>query len=213
MSDARPRRQGKAGLTPDGIGRAALAMFREEGELHIPRLADRLGVSQSAFYKHVAGRLEIIDCARGVLFEGLEPPQPEGDLGAYLRTTISRMYARYRTAPMLAAQLYPQTTVHREPYRFFAAFADGLIGFGVPLPLVLPVQQVIDFTALGAAVGMGIDFSIIRTTVAATPWGVAGDEERFAGMEAATQAVSTDSDPFEFVGEAAVRGVLQLLGR
>src|SRR6476660_2300323 len=87
-------------LSRKAIGRAALEMFEKEESLSIPRLAERLGVRQSSFYKHVTGRQEIIELARGALVDRAPMPElPSGSLDDVIREIFDSLRKAYSLVP------------------------------------------------------------------------------------------------------------------
>jgi AcrR family transcriptional regulator len=82
---------------------AAVALADTQGlaGVSMPRVAERVGVTQNALYRHVASKEELLvltaDWATG------EPPHPAGDLGwrAGARSWVTAVIARYLAHPWL----------------------------------------------------------------------------------------------------------------
>jgi AcrR family transcriptional regulator len=139
-------------LSRKAIGRAALEMIEEEESLSIPRLAERLGVRQSSFYKHVTGRQEIIELARGALVE--RAPKPEltsGSLDDVIRQTFEALRTAYSLAPALLPLLLTQPVSHPAALEAYDRFAEAFELAGTPRHLVLPALETLDSAAIGAS--------------------------------------------------------------
>ncbi|WP_426998162.1 TetR/AcrR family transcriptional regulator [Pseudarthrobacter sp. N5] len=54
-------------ISVDAVVTAALGLIDETGDFSLPKLARRIGVSQSSIYHHVSGREEILELVRGRL--------------------------------------------------------------------------------------------------------------------------------------------------
>ncbi|WP_367044552.1 TetR/AcrR family transcriptional regulator C-terminal domain-containing protein [Streptomyces sp. Je 1-332] len=132
-------RKGRATLTREGVGGAALEFLGSHGaaELTMRSLAGELGVSPRALYNYVEDRRDLITVAAEV-FEarwsppGLDPDRWRDSLRAYLRG----LRAHYRRHPgMTTLALSENITTARHPAML--RNVDGLIGFftevGLPL--------------------------------------------------------------------------------
>jgi AcrR family transcriptional regulator len=68
-------------LDRDSVLRAGLALADESGvdAVTLRRLADRIGVTPMALYRHVAGKGDLLDGMADLLYAELDFPEPEGD--------------------------------------------------------------------------------------------------------------------------------------
>src|SRR3981081_511811 len=69
-------------ISIDAVVTAALELIDETGDFSLPKLAARIGVSQSSIYNNVSGRSGILELVRGRITEGdsLPPDLPlDGD--------------------------------------------------------------------------------------------------------------------------------------
>ncbi|MCU1566824.1 MAG: hypothetical protein JWQ56_1761 [Pseudarthrobacter sp.] len=188
-------------LSRKAIGRAALEMFEKEEGLSIPRLAERLGVRQSSFYKHVSGRQEIVELARGSLVEKVRIPElPSGDLDAAIRHIFGALRIAYGQVPSLLPELLTQPVSHPAALALYDRFAEAFIRAGVPAHLVVPTLETLDSAAIGAsldAISMEAAWSIAEE-----------DRPTFPHLSAAQQAVTTNPvDRFAFLADVLSAGL------
>lgn len=132
-------RKGRATLTREGVGLAALEFLGSHGaaELTMRSLAGELGVSPRALYNYVEDRRDLITVAAEVFEAQWRPPGLDADrwrdsLRAYLRD----LRAHYRRHPgMTTLALSENITTARHPAML--RNVDALIGFftqvGLPL--------------------------------------------------------------------------------
>lgn len=188
-------------LSRKAIGRAALAMFEEEESLSIPRLAERLGVRQSSFYKHVKGRQEIIELARGSLVDRLPmPDQVPQDLDGLIRQTFEVLKSTYSLVPALLPLLLRQPVSHPAALALYDRFAESFVRAGVPIHLVLPTLEGLDSAAIGAS----LDAMTMESA-----WNIKEeDRENFPHLAAAQQALATHQvDRFAFLADVLSAGL------
>jgi AcrR family transcriptional regulator len=100
-----------ARLDRDAVLRAGLALADEAGlaAVTLRRLADRLGVTPMALYRHVAGKDDLLDGMADLLYAELDVPEPTGDwwdeLAALARSTRRVLLAHPTAAPLFARPL------------------------------------------------------------------------------------------------------------
>lgn len=176
-------------------------MFEEEEGLSIPRLAERLGVRQSSFYKHVTGRQEIIELARGSLVDRVQVPEPASDnLDVAVRQIFEALRTAYSLVPALLPLLLTQPVSHPAALALYDRFAETFVKAGVPTHLVIPTLETLDSAAIGAS----LDALSMESA-----WSIA-DEDRasFPHLSAAQQAVATHQvDRFAFLADVLSAGL------
>ncbi|MFH5879811.1 TetR/AcrR family transcriptional regulator [Arthrobacter sp. NA-172] len=188
-------------LSRKAIGRAALAMFEEEESLSIPRLAERLGVRQSSFYKHVTGRQEIIELARGALVE--KAPLPElnsGGLDGVIRQIFDVLRKAYSQVPALLPLLLTQPVSHPAALELYDRFVEALELAGMPKHLVIPALETLDSAAIGAS----LDAMTMESA-----WSIEEeDQSTYPHLFAAKKAVADHSvDRFAFLADVLSAGL------
>ncbi len=194
-------------LSRKAIGSAALEMFEKEEGLSIPRLAERLGVRQSSFYKHVTGRQEIIELARGSLVEKVRIPDlPAGDLDAAVRQIFEALRIAYSQVPALLPQLLAQPVSHPAALALYNRFADAFVRAGVPDHLVVPTIETLDSAAIGAS---------LDAITMESAWSIAEeDRPTYPHLSAAQQAVAINHvDRFAFLADVLSAGLRAAINR
>lgn len=188
-------------LSRKAIGRAALAMFEEEESFSLPRLAERLGVRQSSFYKHVTGRQEIIELARGSLADRVRTPQPlAAELDALIRQIFEALREAYRLVPALLPLLLTQPVSHPAALALYDRYAEAFLRAGVPEHLVIPALETLDSAAIGAS---------LDALAMESAWSIA-EEDRpvFPHLSAAQQSVAAHQvDRFAFLADVLSAGL------
>lgn len=188
-------------LSRKAIGRAALAMLEEEGSLSLPRLAERLGVRQSSFYKHVTGRQEIIELARGALVDRVQAPELSTDsLDAVIRQTFDALRNAYREVPALLPLMLAQPVSHPAALELYDRFAAAFEQAGTPAHLIIPALETLDSAAIGA--------TLDAYTMEAA-WKI-DDEDRsqYPHLSGAQEAVSAERvDRFAFLADVLSAGL------
>src|SRR6478735_1925023 len=81
--------QSREPLSRERILREALRIADESGveALTMRRLGDELGFEAMSLYRHVANKDDVLDGILDLVLEESEPPSPEGDWGAAVRTS------------------------------------------------------------------------------------------------------------------------------
>lgn len=188
-------------LSRKAIGRAALAMFEEGEELSLPKLAERLEVTQSSFYKHVTGRQEIIELARGALVERARVPGPEADtLDDVIRQTFASLFGAYRRVPALLPLLLTQPVTHPAALGLYDRFVEAFERAGTPAHLIIPAIEALD----SAAIGAGLDAFAMEAA-----WSIEDDERGdYPHLSAALDAVvASRIDRFAFLTDVLAAGL------
>lgn len=148
---ARPRTMR---LSREIIGRAAIEYVEAGSELQLVPLAQKLGVSVSSLYHHVAGRDGVIQAMRQVLvaeytfdevaFEG-------ADWVTRVRGEVETTWRMYADHPRVLELML--TVVIDEPavLRFYTSLVEALGDAGLPDDEILTTVEVIDAFTFGAA--------------------------------------------------------------
>jgi AcrR family transcriptional regulator len=142
-------------ITIEAITEAALELVDQTGDFSLPKLARRIGVSQSSIYNHVAGREEILELMRRRVIE-LSPHAPVAGLpwDAALRTLVRSYRDGFARHPRLAPLLVLQTVVDTEVMALYEELAETLETAGFSGPDVLSAISTVDAFALGAALDL-----------------------------------------------------------
>lgn len=176
-------------------------MFEEEEGFSLPRLAERLGVRQSSFYKHVTGRQEIIELARGSLVDRVPLPKlATDDLDGVIRQTFEALRSTYSQVPALLPLLLAQPVSNPAALALYDQFAAALVRVGVPAHLVIPTVETLDSAAIGAS----LDAMTMESA-----WNIAEEDRgNFPHLSAAQQAVATSHvDRFAFLADVLSAGL------
>jgi AcrR family transcriptional regulator len=98
-------------LDRDSVLRAGLALADESGlgAVTLRRLADQVGVTPMALYRHVAGKGDLLDGMADLLYAELEVPEPEADwwpeLAALAHSVRRVLLAHPAAAPLFSRPL------------------------------------------------------------------------------------------------------------
>ncbi len=142
-------------ISIDALVTAALALVDEAGDFSLPKLAKRIGVSQSSIYNHVSGREEILELMRGRIIA--ESPYALGD-GEDWEAALRAIVRSYRDAfarhPRLAPLLVLQTVQDDQVLALYENLAVALEGAGFRGRDVVSAISTIDSFALGFALDL-----------------------------------------------------------
>lgn len=194
-------------LSRKAIGRVALEMLADEGSITLPRLAQRLGVRQSSFYKHVSGRQEIIELARGALVESLPAPEEDFDsLDGVIRHIFEALRSAYRQVPALVPLMLTQPVSHPAALELYDRFAGAFERAGVPGHLIIPALDALDSAAIGAS----LDAISLENA-----WNVPDEESnRFPHLTAAQKALlAKPVDHTAFLADVLAAGLQATLNK
>ena len=142
-------------LSRELICRTALNLLDRTGRFTVPEVAQKLGVSVSSLYHHVAGRAEIVEGIRGLLAGRFAPiaddtPWPEA-VAAWARSYRDAFAAHPAAIPPLVAQTITDPVTLRQYDALAGVLARS--GFG-PDSIVLAITM-LDNLCLGAALDVG----------------------------------------------------------
>lgn len=188
-------------LSRSAIGQAALAMLEAEGSVSLPRLAENLGVRQSAFYKHVTGRQEIIELARGALVDRVGPQEFNTDnLDQVIRQTFDALQRAYRQVPAILPLMLTQPVSHPAALELYDRFAAAFEKAGTPPHFIIPALESIDSAAIGATLDA---YSMEEA------WDIPADAQiQYPHLSAARVAVAAKQvDRFAFLSQVLSAGL------
>ncbi|MGY3319658.1 TetR/AcrR family transcriptional regulator C-terminal domain-containing protein [Arthrobacter sp. TE12232] len=142
-------------ISIDGLVTASLELVDETGDFSLPKLARRIGVSQSSIYNHVSGREEILELMRRRIIS--ETPYPALQ-GLSWEDTLRVVIRAYRDAfarhPRLAPLMVLQTVQDAKVIGLYEDLALALEGAGFEGKDVVSAITTIDSFALGAALDL-----------------------------------------------------------
>ncbi|MFJ5958551.1 TetR/AcrR family transcriptional regulator C-terminal domain-containing protein [Paenarthrobacter sp. NPDC092416] len=142
-------------ISIDALVSAALELVDEAGDFSLPKLAKRIGVSQSSIYNHVSGREEILELMRGRIIAESPYAVHEGqDWEAALRTVIRSYRDAFARHPRLAPLLVLQTVQESQVLSLYENLAVALEDAGFRGQDVVSAISTIDSFALGFALDL-----------------------------------------------------------
>ncbi|GAA3664354.1 TetR/AcrR family transcriptional regulator C-terminal domain-containing protein [Nocardioides ginsengisoli] len=158
MNEITQRRAGrprKAVLDRAKIGRAALELVDETGDVNLPELARRLGVTTSSLYHHVDGRSGVIELLREQVstemdVATLEQHSWDAAIPAFFRSYRSVFAAHPRVVPLLT------TTTVRSP-QVLAAYDRMVVlleEVGFPVDRAMEVLTAVESFVVGSALDL-----------------------------------------------------------
>lgn len=139
-------------LSVDAIVTAALALVDETGDFSFPKVARRLGVSQSALYHHIDNREHIVELMRGRVFDAPDPVDLENLPWEDALRALVRAYRGCMVAhPRLVPHLITQTVQDLGVIGIYEDMAVVLERAGLGRESLVPAISAIDYLALGSA--------------------------------------------------------------
>ncbi|NJC23326.1 AcrR family transcriptional regulator [Arthrobacter pigmenti] len=142
-------------LSVDAIVDTAMALVDESGDFSFPKVAGRLGVSQSALYNHIDNREHIVELMRGRLFR--KHPFPivkDLDWDIALTALITAYRDGFAAHPRLVPMLVTQTIQDLDVIGLYEEVALILERAGLTPAQIAPAIATIDYLALGAALDL-----------------------------------------------------------
>lgn len=138
-------------LSAEAITAAALDMIDATGNFSFPRLARRLGVSQSALYNHIDNREHIIELIRAQVFGA---PLPDAADDPDWKTALRALICSYREClaahPRLVPLILAQTVQDEGALASYEAMVLALERAGLPSRHLAPAIALIDNLVLGS---------------------------------------------------------------
>lgn len=138
-------------LSRELIFRTALNLLDRTGRFTVPEVAQKLGVSVSSLYHHVAGRSEIVEGIRGLLagrFAVIDDDMSwEQGVAAWARSYRATFAAHPAAIPALVAQAVTDPNARRQ----YESLAGLLTRSGFGADSVVLAITMLDDLCLGAA--------------------------------------------------------------
>src|SRR5688572_8126652 len=142
-------------ISVEALTSAALELVDETGDFSFPKLAKKIGVSQSSIYNHVSGRDEILELLRHrIITEEPYAPVDHNDWEAALRVLIRAYRDAFVRHPRLAPLLVLQTITDPDVIGLYEDLAMALESAGFSGRDVVAGISTIDSFALGAALDL-----------------------------------------------------------
>jgi AcrR family transcriptional regulator len=142
-------------ISIDALVTAALELVDENGDFSLPKLAKRIGVSQSSIYSHVSGREEILELMRGrIIVEVPAVPLDELAWEDALRAVVRNYRDAFARHPRLAPLMVLQTVQNLDVIAMYEDMALLLEHAGFTGRDVVSAISMIDSFALGAALDL-----------------------------------------------------------
>ncbi|GAA2844823.1 TetR/AcrR family transcriptional regulator C-terminal domain-containing protein [Paenarthrobacter ilicis] len=142
-------------ISLDALVTAALELVDEAGDFSLPKLAKKIGVSQSSIYNHVSGRDAIIELMRGrIISESPFVLSGDMDWEASLRAIVRSYRDAFARHPRLAPLLVLQTVEHHDVLSLYENLALVLDKAGFKGRDVMSAISTIDSFALGFALDL-----------------------------------------------------------
>lgn len=142
-------------ISIDALVTAALDLVDEAGDFSLPKLAKRIGVSQSSIYNHVSGREEILELMRGRIISQAPYKLHEGQGWDDALRAIVRSYRdAFARHPRLAPLMVLQTVQDPQVLALYENLAVALEDAGFHGQDVVSAISTIDSFALGFALDL-----------------------------------------------------------
>lgn len=181
-------------LSVDKITRAALALVDARGEFTLGEVAAALSVRPSSLYNHIAGKTEIIEAMRALIFAET-PPAPT--LPTW-HETLRALLRRYRDAFARHPRLIPMLTAHTvsspDVVHMYDDIATVLHTAGIPPTQLLDVITVLDSFVIGSALDIAAPDQVWDPTQARNPILVTAIEAAGQGRPRADRAFELGLD-------------------
>ncbi|MGO1545098.1 MAG: TetR/AcrR family transcriptional regulator [Gulosibacter sp.] len=145
-------RPGTPLLSVAKIVTATLEIIDKDGDFSFPKIARKLGVSQSSVHHHVGSRAELIELLRAHIGEGdLEQIDLTAPWDHRIEQIIRLYRANFARHPKLAPLLSATTVQHPDVLEIYEAMADALLEGGFRPANVLSAVSLIDSFSIGSA--------------------------------------------------------------
>ncbi len=177
---ARPR---QAILSKRLIFSSALELIDKTGRFTVPELAQRLGVSVSSLYHHVAGRAAVVEGIRGLLAEQIDGADAARPWPERVRRWAESYRAAFAGHPAAIPLLVGQTITDSTTLAAYDTIAEVLTGAGLTGEQVVTAVIMLDTLCLGAA---------LDTAAPTTVWSADG---RDSALGRALAAVPVGAEP------------------
>ena len=181
-------------LSVEKIAAAALALVDACGEFTLGEVAAALGVRPSSIYNHVAGKTEIIEAMRALIFAEQPDVPPAGPWNVTLRHLLRRYRDAFARHPRLIPMLTAYTVSSPDVMNMYDDIAAVLSGAGVPTGQLLDVITVLDSFVIGSALDIAAPDQVWDPAGARTPLLVAAIEAAGRGRPRADRAFELGLD-------------------
>ena len=142
-------------ISVEALTSAALELVDQTGDFSFPKLAKRIGVSQSSIYNHVSGRDEILELLRHrIITEEPYSPVDHQDWEAALRVLIRAYRDAFARHPRLAPLMVLQSITDPDVIGLYEDLALALEAAGFRGRDIVSAISTIDSFALGAALDL-----------------------------------------------------------
>jgi AcrR family transcriptional regulator len=187
-------------ISVEAVVTAALELIDESGDFSLPKVARKIGVSQSSIYNHVSGREEILELIRGRITEDSPVPPPGTPWDEVLRLEIREYRESFARHPRTAPLLVMQTVRHEKVIAFYERLSAALEEAGFAGSDVASALAMIDSFAIGAALDLAAPGNV---------WEVApgGTTALGRAVENAAGLANRAGTAFEFGLEILIEGL------
>lgn len=176
------------------IATAALAIVDRKGEFSVNEVAKALGVRPSSLYNHLAGKAEIVEAMRSLVFRDLSPTAGTDDWEAQLRGLLRGYRDAFAAHPRLVPLLTAYTVSSPDVMALYERMADVLVRAGVPDDELLAIITVLDHLVIGSALDLAAPEQVWSRDAAQGPLLAAAIEASPTGRERADRAFELGLD-------------------
>ncbi len=184
-------------LSVDKIAAAALEIVDRRGEFGVGEVAAALGVRPSSLYNHVAGKAEMVEAMRSLVFRGLQDVPATGataDWAGGLRVLLRRYRDAFAAHPRLVPPLTAYTVSSPDVMGLYERIAATLTSAGVPDEELLDVVTVLDSLVIGSALDLAAPEQVWSRDAATGPRLAAAVAASPSGRERAERAFELGLD-------------------
>lgn len=176
------------------IATAALAIVDRKGEFSVNEVAKALDVRPSSLYNHLAGKAEIVEAMRSLVFQELEPAPGPGDWESRLRGLLRGYRDAFAAHPRLVPLLTAYTVSSPDVMALYERMADVLVRAGVPEDELLAIITVLDHLVIGSALDLAAPEQVWSRDAAQGPLLAAAIAASPVGRERADHAFELGLD-------------------
>jgi AcrR family transcriptional regulator len=176
------------------IATAALAIVDRKGEFSVNEVAKALDVRPSSLYNHLAGKAEIVEAMRSLVFRDLSPTAGADDWEAQLRELLRSYRDAFAAHPRLVPLLTAYTVSSPDVMALYERMADVLVRAGVPDDELLAIITVLDHLVIGSALDLAAPEQVWSHDAAQGPLLATAIEASPTGRERADRAFELGLD-------------------
>ncbi|MEU4425594.1 TetR/AcrR family transcriptional regulator C-terminal domain-containing protein [Actinoplanes sp. NPDC024001] len=182
-------------LSVEKIAVAALALVDAQGEFTMGEIAAALAVRPSSLYNHLAGKVEVIEAMRALIFADRPPaPAPSANWTDALRDLLRHYRDAFARHPRLIPMLTAHTVSSPDVVHMYDDIATVLHEAGIPTERLLDVITVLDSFVIGSALDVAAPDQVWDAAQARTPVLVAAIEAAGQGRARADRAFELGLD-------------------